>query len=93
MSHDNEVSEMWKEFRRMKQDARTQRRENAPELLKDANIPFTEHNNGAHLILDTHLGFIDFWPGTTKWKTRTFPEQSGYGLTKLLQLIKPAFVA
>lgn len=90
MSHDNEVSEMWKEFKKMKQDARTQRRENAPELLGKANIPFTEHNNGAHLMLDTHLGFVDFWPGTTKWKVRD-SAKAGYGLTKLLQLIKPAF--
>jgi len=75
----------------MKQDVRTQRRENAPELLQKAGIPFTTHNNGAHLILDTHLGFIDFWPGTTKWKTRTFPEQSGFGLTRLMHLITSDF--
>lgn len=86
-----EESEMWREWKKMKQDARAQRRENAPEQLEAAGIPFTVHNGGAHLILDTHLGFVDFWPGTTKWKTRTFPEQSGHGLTKLLTLVKPAF--
>lgn len=87
----SEDSKMWKEWKAMKQDARTQRRENAPDQLNAAAIPYTSHNGGAHLILDTHLGFVDFWPGTTKWKTRTFPEQSGYGLTKLLHLIKPEF--
>lgn len=86
-----EDSEMWREWKKMKQDARAQRRENAPEQLEKADIPFTSHNEGAHLILDTHLGFIDFWPGTTKWKSRTFPEHNGYGITKLLALIKPAF--
>lgn len=91
MSHDNEVSEMWKAYKKIQQDARTQRRTSAPEYLHSAGVPFTEHNDGAHLILDTHLGFVDFWPGTTKWKTRTFPAQSGYGLVRLLALLKPAF--
>ncbi len=89
----SEDSEMWREWKKMKQGARTQRRENAPELLEKAGVSFTAHNHGAHLILDTHLGFIDFWPGTTKWKSRTFPEHSGHGVTRLLQLIKPAFTA
>ena len=84
-------TEMWKAFKAMKQDARTQRRENAPELLQKAGIPFTTHNNGAHLILDTPLGFIDFWPGTTKWKTRTFPAHEGFVITRLLDLIHPDF--
>lgn len=91
MSHDNEVSDMWRDFKKIKQDARARRRENAPELLKQAGIPFTEHNNGAHLILDTHLGFVDFWPGTTKWKTRNHIDQSGYGVTKLLHILQPEF--
>lgn len=89
MNHDNEVSEMWSAYKKIKQTARTQRRENAPDFLRTSGIPFTEHNNGAHLVLDTHLGFVDFWPGTTKWKTRTFPEHNGYGLTRLLALINP----
>ena len=92
MSHDNEVSEMWSAYKKVKQDASTQRRENAPVLLEGACVPFTVHNNGAHLILDTHLGFVDFWPGTTKWKVRD-SGKAGYGLTKLLQLIKPVFPA
>lgn len=85
----SEMSELMNSWKKIKQDARTQRRENAPEILRMVGIPFTEHNNGAHLILDTHLGFVDFWPGTTKWKTRTFPEHAGYGVTKLLTLINP----
>jgi hypothetical protein len=87
----NEESEMWKEWKKMKQDAHSQRRNNAPQQLTAAGIPFTEHNNGAHLILDTHMGFVDFWPGTTKWKIRNFPEQRGFGITKLLHLIQPEF--
>lgn len=41
-----EDSEMWREWKKMKQDARTQRRENAPEQLEKADIPFTSHNEG-----------------------------------------------
>ena len=87
-----EESEMWREWKRMKQDACTQRRESAPEQLAAAKIPFTSHNNGAHLILDTHLGFVDFWPGTTKWKVRTFPEHNGHGLSKLLLILNAPFI-
>lgn len=78
----SEDGEMWREFKKYKQGCRTQRRENAPDQLRAKGIVFTEHNNGAHLILDTEMGFVDFWPGTTKWKFRS--GESGYGLAKLL---------
>jgi hypothetical protein len=87
----NKTVEMWKAWAKEKQEAKGQRRKDAPELLTKAGIPFTTHNQGAHLILDTHLGFVDFWPGTAKWKTRTFPEQKGHGITRLLHLIQPEF--
>lgn len=88
----NEVSEMWSEYKKMKQDARTQRREKAPDQLTQAGINFTEHNNGAHLIVETHMGLVDFWPGTTRWKTRTFPAIEGFGVQKLLQYAQPEFL-
>ncbi len=72
----------------MKQSAATQRRGNAPRLLHNAKISFTEHNNGAHLILDTRLGFVDFWPGTGKWKTRETSSRTGYGLPNLFELLE-----
>ena len=87
----SETAEMYKAWNKEKQSARQQRREDAPYFLRAAGIPFTEHNNGAHLILDTHQGFIDFWPGTSKWKTRNHISVEGYGITKLLQLIQPEF--
>jgi len=81
-------AEMWKEWKKMKQDAATQRRGDAPYFLRAAGIPFTEHNKGAHLILDTKIGFIDFWPGTSKWKTRAYPPQGGYGISNLFEFLK-----
>ena len=80
-----------KDLNRARADARTQRRGNAPDLLDKAGVSFTEHNEGAHLVLDTHLGFVDFWPGSGRWKTRTLPQQTGFTVTKLLALIKPEF--
>lgn len=88
----SETTEMYKAWAKEKQTARAQRRENAPELLTKAGIPFTEHNNGAHLILDTHQGFIDFWPGTSKWKTRSPFGINGYGVSNLLAYIQPEFL-
>lgn len=84
----NEVTEMWKVWKKMKQSAATQRRVLGPEALVQKGISFSTHNGGAHLILDTKIGFIDFWPGTTKWKTREVPIQTGHGLAKLLELLE-----
>lgn len=87
----NEVTEMYKDWRKMKQTASAQRRENAPEMLDKAGVSFTEHNNGAHLIIESHLGYTDFWPGTGKWKTRGTFAITGFGIKTLLEYIDPRF--
>ena len=88
----SEDSEMWREYKKVKQDARAQRRESAPDVLRAKGIFFTTHNNGAHLAVETPMGFVDFWPGTTRWASRTNPPVKGFGLDQLLQYIEPDFV-
>lgn len=43
------------------------------DLLRDNGIVFTSKNSGAHLIVEGNDGFIDYWPGTGRWKTRGNP--------------------
>lgn len=55
-----------KHFRRT--EAATKRAE-APDWLRRLNVSFTEHNNGAHLII-TFARIqrrVDYWPGTDCW--------------------------
>lgn len=83
----SEDGEMWREWKKMKQDARTQRRENAPDDLHAAGIPFTVHNEGAHLIVEGPDGFIDFWPGTSRWKDRS-RGTTGFGISGLIKHVQ-----
>lgn len=85
----SEDGEMWKAFKKMKQGQRAQRRETAPESLHTAGIFFTEHNGGAHLIVEGPECFIDYWPGTNKWRIRNDPPNKyRFGLTALIKHIK-----
>ena len=52
--------------RKAEQEQRRAARKSAPDKLRAAGISFTEHNKGAHLIIDAG-GRIDFWPGTGRW--------------------------
>lgn len=83
----NETTEMWKDFNEAKQDAKAQRRAHALTELTRHGITYTVHNNGAHLIVEGHAGYyIDFWPGTGKWKEREGKE--GFTISKLIEYIK-----
>ena len=67
----SEIGDMWKEDRILKQGASAQRRLQATIELEKKGIRFTVHNGGAHLIVEGLFGgYIDFWPGTGKWKVR-----------------------
>ena len=84
-------AEIWAGWKKSKQEARAQRREAAPRALQAAGISFTTHNEGAHLIVESHLGYVDFWPGTGKWATRNPLSVSGFGLRTLIEYINPSF--
>lgn len=45
-------------------DKKASNRLNPTQILQDAGIVFTEHNNGAHLKIHHNGKTIDFWPGT-----------------------------
>lgn len=63
-------------------ERRARNRQASLDHLNAAGVVFTEHNNGAHLII-RHGGFtVDFWPGTGKWAVRR--GLSGRGVFNLL---------
>lgn len=54
--------------------------------LTEEGISFERKNNGAHLIVETSNGKIDYWPGTGRWISRK--GDRGFGIAKLLSHIK-----
>ena len=65
-------------------DLRAQNRVNSTKLLTERGILFTTHNDGAHLIVDSGDGLIDFYPGTGKFRTRKGVE--GRGVFKVIKM-------
>jgi hypothetical protein len=55
-------------------------------LLESHGIEYITNNDGVHLIVTGNYSFIDFWPGTGKWKTRD-NAMSGFGVFGLLEMI------
>ena len=56
------------------------------EHIKENGLIFTSHNNGCHLRVEGRTCYIDFWPGTGRWKTRTGIE--GFGTANLVEYCK-----
>lgn len=74
---ENEVSEMWADYKLQSQKKRECNRERAPRLLTEAGIYFECKNGGAHLIVAANGCTYDFWPGTGKYCKRGGPYRRG----------------
>lgn len=83
---DDSDSAMWRSYREASQQKRANNREQSAEYLRQHGIPFTTNNYGAHLIVEGHTCFIDFWPGTGKWHSRDGTK--GFGVRNLVNHIK-----
>jgi hypothetical protein len=57
--------------------------------LIEGGIEFTEHNNGAHLVIfaTTDSEPLDFWPGTQLWMERK-TKTKHHGIESLLTHVK-----
>ena len=77
-----EMIEVFQAVKRLNQSHAAQMRQLIPEELKRRGIVFTTHNEGAHPIVETNHGLVDYWPGTGKWVAREGAR--GYGLDGLL---------
>jgi len=84
------MTELADDFRAMQdrsKDKRATNRAKAVATLQEKGIIFTEHNYGAHLIVEGRDCYIDYWPGTGKWNMRS--GKRGFGLNNLLKEILP----
>lgn len=68
---------------------RAANRAGSAKVLEDNGIPFTSHNDGAHLLIDLEQFVIDFWPGTGLWHVRSLSgKQQGRGVFPLIRFIR-----
>ena len=82
MSEETECYAVLKEASKTK---RASNRDQSAEYLRNKDIPFTEHNGGAHLVVEGKSGYIDFWPGTGRWNSRC--GKKGFGVRNLVTFI------
>lgn len=82
----SETGDMWREYKAGRRDAKAQNRAHGADQLQLHNVHFTTHNDGAHLRVEDIDGeFLDYWPGTGKWKSRKGVEYRG--IKSLLQYL------
>lgn len=84
----------WAEFTRQKREESKARRAgyraHAANRLDELGIPYTSHNEGAHLVVRGNNGLIDYWPGTGKFIARNGKKGRGLqGVLKLCSATKP----
>jgi hypothetical protein len=86
--HDeNEVTEMYREARKLSSDKRSHNRMASRQLLTKLGVEWTTKNNGVHLVVK-HKGFeLDFWPGTGRWNSRHDRTHRGRGVHSLLRFM------
>lgn len=82
----SDLSETYKAMKDVSKVKRAHNREQSAALLSAEGIVFTTNNDGVHLIIEGRTHFIDFWPGTGKWRSRCGVK--GFGVRNLIQFIK-----
>jgi len=82
----NDLGDSFREMRKGGQVKRAKNRGAGAEYLTVRNIPYVSKNNGAHLIVEGIDCFIDYWPGTGRWKTRK--GKTGFGVRWLVDYIE-----
>ncbi len=78
----SEVGDMYREIAEESRVKRAANRESSAQVLTDAGVEFVTKNFGAHLIVQTAIEYIDFWPGTGLWQVRG--GRRGRGVKQLL---------
>ncbi len=82
------LAEDYKAIAKLSQRKRGNNREQSPNFLNKAGIPFESKNGGVHLIVEGSECFIDYWPGTGKWISRN--GKRGFGVKNLIRYIEAA---
>jgi hypothetical protein len=83
---DDDVSGMWRDHHKARQEKRGENRDASQQLLQDHGVAFEVKNGGAHLIVKGDGSIVDFWPGTGLWLVReSKPVARGRGVFNLLK--------
>jgi len=83
----SDLSEDFTALREYSKEKRAMNREFAVKRLNQESIEFTVHNEGAHFVVNSAKGKIDFWPGTGKFIFRE-RNMTGRGIFNLIKLVK-----
>ncbi len=83
----SDMGDLFNAHKKMKQEKRSDNREQSAEILARAGIIFESRNIGAHLIVSSSIGVIDFWPGTGKWIVRDKKKITRRGVAKLVNFV------
>ena len=83
--YEDSMGDVWREYRAAQAKRRAINRADSARLLQEAGVPFTSHNNGAHLRIQASPHPINFWPGTGLWVVDgPLPQQAQFGVARLL---------
>ena len=65
-----DVGDVFNELRAYRKEKRSQNTSSSTGILRDRDVRFESRNGGAHLMVESVHGVIDFWPSTGLWNLR-----------------------
>lgn len=86
----SETTGMYRALHELNKQVKRKRTNDAPNKLAAAGLTFSDKNMGAHLIVSTGSGIVDFWPANEAW----IPRGSGtrqYGIDELIAYAKEEY--
>lgn len=96
---DEEIIAGFEDQKAESKQRRARNRARGVQQLREASIPFSTHNGGAHIVIRVARAgsepnlIIDYWPGTGLWRKRKTGLRGsgtadGRGIQSLIQLLK-----
>jgi len=79
-----DMGEGWDGYRKDRQNKKQANQSNSTQILIDAEINFTSHNGGNHLVVECNDFVVDFWPSTGKFIFRN-AQIKGRGVFSLIK--------
>lgn len=81
-----DMGEVFRLMTEQKKAKRASNTEKSTQILRDKGIEFVSKNGGAHLIIDSNNGRINFWPSTGLW-TVNGSKKEGRGVFTMIKFI------
>lgn len=80
----SEMGDYWRDVNSFRQNKRRENMLSSTEILDRANISYSSHNGGVHLIVAKRW---DYWPSTGLFIDRQTKKQ-GRGIFNLLRIVR-----